>query len=29
MLFGFLNNWLVNHVMGTDQKFGRFLNEKT
>lgn len=28
MLFGFLNNWLVNHVMGTDQKFGRFLNGK-
>jgi methyl-accepting chemotaxis protein/hemerythrin len=27
MLFGFLNNWLVNHVMGTDQKFGKFLNK--
>lgn len=26
ILFGFLNNWLVNHVMGTDQKLGRFLN---
>lgn len=25
-LFSFLNNWLVNHVMGTDQKLGRFLN---
>jgi len=27
MLFSFLNNWLVNHVMGTDQKLGRFLND--
>ncbi|MCG2576919.1 bacteriohemerythrin [Dechloromonas sp. XY25] len=25
-LFGFLNNWLVNHVMGTDQELGKFLN---
>ncbi|HLO64653.1 MAG TPA: bacteriohemerythrin [Azonexus sp.] len=25
-LFGFLNNWLLNHVMGTDQKLGAFLN---
>jgi hemerythrin-like metal-binding protein len=27
MLFGFLNNWLINHVMNTDQKLGRFLND--
>lgn len=26
-LFGFLNNWLVNHVMGTDQKLAKFLND--
>lgn len=26
-LFAFLNSWLLNHVMGTDQKLGKFLND--
>ncbi len=27
-VFSYLNSWLVNHVMGTDQKLGKFLLSK-
>jgi len=27
-LLGFLNNWLVNHILNTDKKLGRFLVER-
>ena len=27
-LLGFLNGWLINHIMKTDQQFGRFYHEQ-
>jgi len=27
-LMNFLSDWLVNHIMGSDKKFGPYLNEK-
>ncbi|MBF0323149.1 MAG: chemotaxis protein, partial [Magnetococcales bacterium] len=27
-LLGFLKSWLVEHIMGTDSQYGRYLNSK-
>lgn len=28
-LLSFLNGWLINHILNTDQKLGKFLNQAT